>query len=92
MKGIKHDTGKSNWFLLPLVAVQQIVQVMDYGAKTYGQDNWKHLEKGNERMFAACLRHLTKWQTGERIDPETRLNHLAHAACCLVFMLWYEEQ
>ena len=28
---------------------------------------------------------------GEQLDPESKLPHLAHAVCCLLFILWFEE-
>jgi len=37
------------------------------------------------------LRHLTAWWAGEDLDPESGLHHLAHAACCLMFLLEYTQ-
>jgi hypothetical protein len=53
-----------------------------------GQRNW---EAGMawHRPFGACMRHLWAWWRKENLDPETGLPHLAHAACCILFLLAY---
>lgn len=86
MSGTKHDGGKLPWHLLPFDAIGQVVCVLQFGAKKYAERNW---EKGiaHSRVFAAAQRHLTAWWQGEDRDPETGLSHLAHAACCTLFML-----
>ncbi len=36
--------------------------------------------------MAAAQRHLIAHYSGEDIDPESGLPHLAHASCCLMFL------
>ncbi len=85
--GVKYDAGKLRWDLLPMSAVEKIVAVMTFGAAKYGPNNWQALDDFESRYFAALERHLVAWRRGERIDPESGLPHLAHAGCCLVFLL-----
>lgn len=83
---IKHDQDKDEWHLLPLVAVRAVIRVLMHGAAKYCEWNWA--EGGDySRLYNACLRHLTAWWDGEDLDGESGLNHLAHAACCILFML-----
>ena len=92
MKGIKLDQNKPNWSLLPYKEVEQIVQVLTFGAKKYqGKDNWKRVPEARERYFSALMRHLTSWWGGEHRDEETGLSHLAHAGCCLLFLMWLND-
>jgi hypothetical protein len=42
------------------------------------------------RPFDALMRHMTAWWEGEATDPETGFSHLAHAACCVCYLLAYE--
>jgi hypothetical protein len=86
MSGTKNDDGKLPWHLLPFDAIGQVVRVLDFGSRKYAPRNW---ERGiaHSRVFAAAQRHLTSWWQGEDNDPETGLSHLAHAACCTLFML-----
>ena len=85
-QGKKFDIGKPQYSLLPWDAVEEVVRVLDFGAKKYGPRNW---EKGMKwsRLFDSVTRHITNWFMGEDNDPESGLHHLAHAACCCLFML-----
>lgn len=87
--GVKHDQGKDLWHLLPVDSTREIVRVLTFGAKKYTERNW---ENGllYSRPYSALLRHLTAWWDGEDKDPETGLSHLAHAGCCVLFLLSYE--
>lgn len=88
-QGRKDDQGKLPWGLLPFDAIEQVVHVLRFGANKYKARNW---ERGMawSRPFDALLRHMTAWHRGETRDPETGLPHLAHAGCCLLFLLAME--
>lgn len=87
---IKHDENKPQLDLLPVDPLIDIAKVLMKGKETYGRDNWR---KGLawSRCYAAALRHLFAWQSGETSDPETELNHLAHAACEILFLLEFSR-
>jgi hypothetical protein len=91
MDGKKFDQDKALWDLLPLKTVGKIVDVLTFGAKKYSPGNWKIVPNAEDRYFAALMRHLTAWQSGEKTDPESGMSHLAHAGCCLLFLLWFED-
>ena len=80
MQGLKFDSGKPRWDLLPLRLVQHIVEVFTFGASKYGANNWQHLNNGYDRYKAALFRHLVKHENGQTLDEESGLPHLAHAA------------
>lgn len=90
-EGRKHDIGKLPWDLLPPDAVEEIVKVLAFGAEKYGAYNWA---KGMawSRVFAALMRHMWAWWARKGTDPETGLSHLAHAGCCILFLLAYEKR
>lgn len=88
---IKHDDEKARWHLLPWDAVREIVFVLMSGAKKYGEFNWANGMDWS-RLHDALLRHLTDWWAGEDKDPETGRSHLAHAGCCLLFLLAYSAR
>lgn len=87
VEGTKHDTGKPRWSLLPIDTIGQVVAVLEHGAKKYGDDNWRYVENGRTRYYDALMRHVDAWWRGEDNDPESGLPHLAHAACCILFLL-----
>lgn len=88
--GIKHDQAKPRMELLSTEAMTRIAEVMGFGAKKYAAHNWR---KGLawSRVIGAALRHLTSFNEGEDKDPESGLSHLAHAGCCIMFLLDYEK-
>jgi len=88
--GTKHDQSKPRLELISSIATFKKAWVYTRGAEKYGTDNWR---KGIawSRIIGACLRHIFMWLMGEDKDTETGLSHLAHAACCLDFLLEYED-
>lgn len=90
--GRKFDGGKLQYGLLPPLALKETVRVLTFGAEKYEPDNWRRVPDGARRYFDAAQRHLWAYREGERYDPETEVNHLAHAICCLMFMLDLDEQ
>jgi hypothetical protein len=89
--GRKNDAGKLRYELLPMAPVDAIVDVLTFGAAKYDDDNWRRVPDAENRYYAAAMRHLSAWRQGENIDPESGRSHLAHAACCLVFLMELHE-
>ncbi len=89
--GIKYDSGKPRPSLLPIDAVMEVVKVLEFGAKKYGENNWQQVTPPM-RYFDAALRHLFSWAMGEKFDPETNLSHFAHAATCILFLLHFHTK
>lgn len=87
MTGRKDDAGKPMMDLLPPAAIVEVAKVLTYGASKYGPYNWKHVPELDSRYHAAALRHIFAWAAGEKYDSETGLHHLAHAVCCLLFII-----
>ena len=88
--GIKHDSDKPDYSLLPPGPIDMIAQVWTFGKKKYAAYNWC---KGFlwSRPIAAALRHIFAFMRGENLDPESGKPHLAHAICCLMMLLEFLE-
>ena len=91
VEGWKDDSGKARHDLIPPELPDAVAQVLAFGAGKYGERNW---ERGMNwgRPFAALMRHMWAWWRGESADPETGMSHLWHAACCIMFLVAYEER
>jgi hypothetical protein len=85
-EGIKHDAGKPPMELLPFEALIEVSKVLAFGAKKYSPWNWFNGMK-HSRLIGAAFRHLAAYQQGEDNDEESGLSHLAHATCCILFLL-----
>jgi hypothetical protein len=86
----KNDHNKPAWHLLPFSAVKPIVDVLTFGAEKYAPEQWKNVPDAKNRYFSAMLRHINAWWSGEINDQESGMHHLAHAGCCLLFLLWFD--
>ena len=84
---MKFDGGKLDYSLVDDAAEAETVAVLSYGAAKYDRDNWAKVDGAGDRYYAALRRHLYAFRRGETLDPETGLHHLAHASCCVHFLL-----
>ena len=83
---IKADDGKVRAELLPPRAILAIARVLTFGAKKYAPENWRKCGDPT-RYTGAALRHVLAYMGGEQRDAESGEHHLAHAACCLMFIV-----
>ena len=83
----KDDLEKPRTDLIPPLALLEIAKVLTYGASKYEVGNWKKEGVTYNRYYAACMRHMLQWQSGEDLDSETSISHIAHAASSLLFLL-----
>lgn len=90
--GEKDDSQKTRFSLVPAEALSDVIDVLEFGAKKYGAENWRKVDNAQERYFNAAMRHLLAWRKGESSDDESGLPHLAHAATCLMFMIEGEKK
>lgn len=89
VEATKFDGGKAPLSLISRTALEEEAKVLAFGAAKYSTHNWR---KGMDfsRLMDACLRHVYAFADGEDLDKETGLSHLAHARCCLAFLLEYQ--
>ena len=90
LAGIKYDQGKAPLGMIPSVALIEEANVLAFGAEKYDRDNWRKGMKWS-RLLDAALRHITAYNEGEANDEESGISHLAHARCCLGFLLHYAK-
>jgi len=83
--GLKYDSNKPPMDLISRTFLVDLAKVLGFGATKYKRNNWREgIEQS--RLIAAALRHITAYNEGEDTDPESGLSHIAHAACCLMFL------
>ena len=89
--GMKYDEGKLLMHLVTPEFTEDVAKVLTFGAEKYEEDSWQSVPDGKKRYTAAMLRHLSAYRKGEEIDSESGLTHLSHAACNLMFIMWFES-
>jgi hypothetical protein len=100
-EGRKDDEEKCRIELVPSELIFAVGTILTFGAQKYEDRNW---EKGMKwsRCFGALMRHMWAWWAGKGpttksflfgdLDDETGHSHLWHAACCIAFLIAYEER
>jgi Domain of unknown function (DUF5664) len=91
VQGVKYDDGKTLYSLVPPYALEAVAKNLTAGLKKYPErNNWKQVEKAEERYLDALYRHLEAHRRGEiydtdNIDPTT--THLSAVAVNTMFLL-----
>lgn len=88
-EGVKFDSGKPRVALIMSKAILEVAKVGTFGAEKYGDHNYRKGLKWS-RLADATLRHFLAYLTGQRIDAESGLSHLAHVAWNVLTMLEFE--
>jgi hypothetical protein len=96
-KGKKFDNGKTSYSLLEWKTIEQMAELLTYGAKKYDEKtgverNWKHVENPEQRYYDAAMRHIREDQKGNYLDNETDLPHLVAAMINLMFLKYFKEK
>jgi len=86
LQGIKFDSEKNRYDLIPPHALDEVARVLTYGAIKYSPGNWLHVPDAESRYYAASQRHLWAFARGEENDPESGISHIAHAITSLFFL------
>lgn len=96
MSGKKYDEDKLRWDCLPIEEVEEAVKVMTYGAKKYNENpqnpNWKKVDDGFNRYYAALLRHLVEVRKGNFIDKESGFRHMAHVIFNALALSYFSKE
>lgn len=87
--GMKFDGGKPRVELLlqgmPNVLLG-VSEVLTFGANKYAAHSWQKVPEGVNRYEAAAMRHKLARMKGEELDSESKLHHIYHEICSLMFV------
>lgn len=90
--GFKKDVGKVRYELIDPKFLAGLASVLSWAIKNkYPGDNWKKVKHGRRRYLGALYRHVEAARRGDMIDEETGLPTLDAAACCLMFIHFFES-
>ncbi len=79
--------GKTPLQLIPPIAMTMMAEVLDGGADKYGPWNWRGAPIELMTYVGAIMRHTNAIASGEDIDPESGLPHVAHIAATAAIVM-----
>jgi hypothetical protein len=84
-KAMRFNSDKPKLSLISMKELEPMARVLQFGADKYARDNWK---KGlvMSEILDSMMRHIAAIQSGELIDPESKLSHIGHIQCNALFL------
>lgn len=91
VEGLKYDTGKQQWYAMPLEILKPLSDVFSAGEKKYATFNCLNpFQKPERRFWDAALRHLEACQIDPLAkDEETGCYHAAQVAFNILMRLYH---
>ena len=84
----KFDATKVRVDLLPIEPLMQVANVFGFGAKKYFANSYRQGETVVwSRTYGSIMRHMMAFWSGEDLDQESGLPHLAHAGTQLFILM-----
>lgn len=77
-----NPTGKPRYDLIPTEWLDSLAERLEFGAKAYGEDNWR-LGQPIQRLIASAMRHLVQFRDGDESE-----NHAGAVAWNLLAAQW----
>lgn len=95
-KALRYNQGKLQWNLVHFPSLEPMVQVLEYGAAKYstsdesGVGNWKK-PMDKQQILNSAMRHLVQLMEDEELDSESKLTHVGHLMCNLMFYSYHAK-
>jgi len=91
-KKFNMNQSKLRYGLIPFEVLEDVVKVLEMGAKKYGDDDWKHVPNAYAEYQESLLRHVMEYRKKNFTDDESGLSHMAHIVCNAMMILWHEKK
>ena len=90
---MKDDKQKNRLELIEPEFIEGLGAVLTFGAIKYEAWNWRKAstKDDQDRIFGALLRHLMAYKRGEKLDSESGMAHLYHAAFGLMTLDYFDR-
>lgn len=84
-QGLRYNKGKLKWSYIPFFALEPMIEVLMFGAEKYSPWNWTKGLSWTE-CTESLLRHTHAFLGGEDHDKESKLHHIGHMMCNVLFL------
>lgn len=89
-EAMRFNNGKTRWSLVDFSSIEDLANVLEFGAEKYDDHNWKKGLKSTE-VVESLLRHTFSYLNGEDLDPESGLPHTGHMMCNVMFLSYISK-
>jgi len=90
--GEKDAVGKLRVELIETQSIIGLAEVLTKALEKYTPNSWQNIDDPIDTHYAALLRHLLAWRSGELDDKETKLSHIKHILANAMFLLYHEQR
>lgn len=67
-----------------------LAEILTFGAKKYGVDNYKNASLEEIRHYEdALFRHMNKYRCGQMLDSDSGKSHLVHVGINAMFLYYF---
>ena len=74
---------------MTLEAFDSMADVLEYGAQKYERNNWRKLSPNKLAAADSLYRHVASILNGELIDEDSKLPHIGHIMCNIMFLTYH---
>ena len=94
LDALRYNSGKTDFTLLPVDALEAESNVWMMGMEKYGRNNWEKLwgDETKNVVMQSAMRHMMAILSGEDIDNETGQPHAAHVRCNMAMLIRYYNE
>lgn len=87
-KALKQTSDKCRYHYLIDEFIEEMAAVREFGAQKYAPWDWM-LGRDWSDYIDAMRRHITSFNQGEDLDPDSGLHHMAHVAVNSMFLFYF---
>ena len=94
LDALRYNSGKTDFTLLPVDALEAESNVWMMGMEKYGRNNWEKLwgDETKNVVMQSAMRHMMAILSGEDIDNESGQPHAAHVRCNMAMLIRYYNE
>lgn len=89
-KALRYNEWKTRWSLVDWKSMEPMVQVLEFWAKKYSEDNWRN-PMDKKQILNSMMRHMVKLMDWEEIDSESGLGHIWHIMANALFYSFHSK-
>lgn len=87
---LRYNSGKPQYSLLDMQALEPLVRVLEFWAKKYTRNNWKR-DMNFDQLLDSMIRHIAALQK-DQYDSESGIHHIGHILANAMFFSYHLQR